>query len=35
MKQYADLRGVLTGAVTAFRDDVESGAYPGAEHSYE
>ncbi|PPF15383.1 3-methyl-2-oxobutanoate hydroxymethyltransferase [Rathayibacter rathayi] len=35
VKQYADLRGVLTGAVTAYRDDVESGAYPGAEHSYE
>ncbi|AND16522.1 3-methyl-2-oxobutanoate hydroxymethyltransferase [Rathayibacter tritici] len=35
VKQYADLRGVLTGAVTAYREDVESGAYPGAEHSYE
>lgn len=35
VKQYADLRGVLTGAVTAYRDDVESGAYPAAEHSYE
>ncbi|ROP48384.1 MULTISPECIES: 3-methyl-2-oxobutanoate hydroxymethyltransferase [unclassified Rathayibacter] len=35
VKQYADLRGVLTGAVTAFREDVEAGAYPGAEHSYE
>lgn len=35
VKQYADLRGVLTGAVTAYREDVESGAYPGTEHSYE
>lgn len=35
VKQYADLRGVLTGAVTAYRDDVESGAYPAPEHSYE
>ncbi|WP_066038627.1 3-methyl-2-oxobutanoate hydroxymethyltransferase [Herbiconiux solani] len=35
VKQYADLRGVLTGAVTAFRDDVEAGSYPGPEHSYE
>lgn len=35
VKQYADLRGTLTGAVTAFREDVEAGAYPGPEHSYE
>jgi 3-methyl-2-oxobutanoate hydroxymethyltransferase len=35
VKQYADLRGVLTGAVTAYREDVESGEYPGPEHSYE
>lgn len=35
VKQYADLRGVLTGAVTAYREDVESGTYPGTEHSYE
>lgn len=35
VKQYADLRGVLTGAVTAYRQDVESGEYPGTEHSYE
>ncbi len=34
VKQYADLRGVLTGAVEAFRDDVTSGAYPAAEHEY-
>ncbi|MCU1437246.1 MAG: panB [Naasia sp.] len=35
VKKYADLRGVLTDAVTAFRRDVESGAYPAAEHEYE
>lgn len=35
VKQYADLKGVLTDAVGAFRRDVESGAYPGPEHSYD
>ncbi|MCU1446399.1 3-methyl-2-oxobutanoate hydroxymethyltransferase [Cryobacterium sp.] len=35
VRQYADLRSVLTDAVHAFKDDVDSGAYPGAEHSYE
>ncbi len=35
VKQYADLRTILTEAVGAFRADVESGAYPGADHSYE
>ncbi|MCS5712935.1 3-methyl-2-oxobutanoate hydroxymethyltransferase [Herbiconiux sp. CPCC 205716] len=35
VKQYADLRGALTEAVTAFRGDVAEGAYPGPEHSYE
>jgi len=35
VKKYADLRGVLTGAVTAFRSDVASGAYPAPEHEYE
>jgi 3-methyl-2-oxobutanoate hydroxymethyltransferase len=25
---------VLTDAVTAYRADVESGTYPGPEHSY-
>jgi 3-methyl-2-oxobutanoate hydroxymethyltransferase len=34
VKQYADLAGVLTDAVTAYRADVESGTYPGPEHSY-
>lgn len=35
VKQYADLRGILSGAVKAFRDDVETGAYPAPEHEYE
>jgi 3-methyl-2-oxobutanoate hydroxymethyltransferase len=35
VKQYANLRKVLTDAVTEYRNDVDSGAYPGPEHSYE
>lgn len=35
VRQYANLHGILTEAVTAFRSDVESGTYPGPEHSYE
>ena len=35
VKQYADLRGVLSDAVDAYRADVASGAYPADEHSYE
>jgi len=35
VKQYADLRGVLTDAVTRFRADVDARSYPGPEHSYE
>jgi 3-methyl-2-oxobutanoate hydroxymethyltransferase len=33
-KAYADLRGVIAGAVTAFASDVELGTFPDAEHSY-
>jgi 3-methyl-2-oxobutanoate hydroxymethyltransferase len=33
-KKYADLRAVITEAVTAFRDDVVSGTFPDDEHSY-
>jgi 3-methyl-2-oxobutanoate hydroxymethyltransferase len=33
-KRYADLRGVITEAATAFLRDVESGAFPDEEHSY-
>ena len=35
VRQYADVRGILTEAVTAYRADVADGAYPGPEHSYE
>ncbi|MBC7441775.1 MAG: 3-methyl-2-oxobutanoate hydroxymethyltransferase [Ramlibacter sp.] len=35
VRQYANMRGVLTDAVHRFKDDVDSGAYPGPEHSYE
>ena len=34
VKQYADLRGVLTGAVREFADEVRTGVYPAPEHSY-
>jgi 3-methyl-2-oxobutanoate hydroxymethyltransferase len=34
VKQYADLRGILTDAVTSYRADVETGSFPGPEHSY-
>lgn len=35
VKQYADLRGTLTDAVTRFRTEVADKTYPGPEHSYE
>ena len=35
VKQYANLRAVLTDAVSAYRAEVESGTYPDPEHSYE
>ena len=34
LKRYADLRSVLTDAVTRFADEVRDGSYPGPEHSY-
>ncbi|MCO5301162.1 MAG: 3-methyl-2-oxobutanoate hydroxymethyltransferase [Candidatus Nanopelagicales bacterium] len=34
VKQYADLRSVLTGAVTTWAQEVVSGQYPGPEHQY-
>lgn len=34
VRQYADLRGILTEAALAFRSDVADGTYPGPEHSY-
>jgi 3-methyl-2-oxobutanoate hydroxymethyltransferase len=34
VKQYADLRGTLTGAVEQFAAEVRDGAYPTEEHTY-
>lgn len=34
VKQYADLRGVLSGAAQAFAEDVRAGTFPGPEHSF-
>lgn len=35
VRQYANVRSVLTDAVHRFKEDVQTGAYPGPEHSYE
>jgi 3-methyl-2-oxobutanoate hydroxymethyltransferase len=35
VKQYANLESTLSAAVTQWRDDVGSGTFPGAEHSFE
>jgi 3-methyl-2-oxobutanoate hydroxymethyltransferase len=34
VRQYADLRTTISGAVHAFKEDVETGAYPGEDESY-
>jgi 3-methyl-2-oxobutanoate hydroxymethyltransferase len=34
VKQFADLRAVLTGAATAFADEVASRTYPAEEHTF-
>ncbi len=34
VKPYADVRGVLLDAAKRFADDVQSGQYPDAGHSY-
>lgn len=34
VKQYADVRGVLSNAARAYADDVRSGSFPGTEHSF-
>jgi 3-methyl-2-oxobutanoate hydroxymethyltransferase len=34
VRPYADLRSVVSGAVREWSQDVVSGSYPGAEHSY-
>src|SRR5262249_46616779 len=34
VKKYADIAGVLSSAAKSFADEVTSGAFPAAEHSY-
>ncbi len=34
VKRYADLRGALSAAATAYAEDVRDGRYPAQEHSY-
>jgi 3-methyl-2-oxobutanoate hydroxymethyltransferase len=34
VKMYADLHGVIAEAVSRYRDDVRSGAFPDREHAY-
>ena len=34
VKQYADLAGVLSGAATRFADEVRTGSFPTADHTY-
>ncbi|MCW2760331.1 MAG: panB [Marmoricola sp.] len=34
VKQYADVHGVLLDAARAYADDVRSGDFPGAEHTF-
>jgi 3-methyl-2-oxobutanoate hydroxymethyltransferase len=34
VKQYANLRAILTDAASSYADDVRKGQYPGPEHSY-
>lgn len=34
VKQYADVRGVLSGAAQAWADDVRTGAFPDVDHTY-
>ncbi|MFJ4142298.1 3-methyl-2-oxobutanoate hydroxymethyltransferase [Pseudomonas sp. NPDC089734] len=35
VKQYADMRSVMTDAARAFVDDVVSGSFPGPEHTFQ
>ena len=34
VKQYADLRGVLSEAARSYADEVRSGAFPSDEHTF-
>jgi len=35
LKRYADLDGVIRGAVSAYAEEVRGGRYPGPEHGFE
>lgn len=35
VKAYADLQGTITSAVTAFRDDVRDGRFPGPDQTFQ
>ncbi|GAA3530445.1 3-methyl-2-oxobutanoate hydroxymethyltransferase [Aeromicrobium flavum] len=35
VKQYADLRGIIAGAVDQFQSEVADGTFPGPEHVFE
>jgi 3-methyl-2-oxobutanoate hydroxymethyltransferase len=34
VKQYADVRSIISDAAAAFRSEVQDGAFPGPEHSF-
>ena len=34
VKQYADVRGVLLEGARTYADEVRSGSFPGAEHTF-
>jgi 3-methyl-2-oxobutanoate hydroxymethyltransferase len=34
VRQYADLKGVIRDAVTRYREDVQGGKFPAAEHAF-
>jgi len=34
VKQYADLRGILSTAASTYASEVASGAFPGDEHTF-
>lgn len=35
VKQYADLNGIISAAVTRYRDDVRTGAFPGQDQTFQ
>jgi 3-methyl-2-oxobutanoate hydroxymethyltransferase len=34
VRPYADLKGLIHGAVSQFRDDVRQGTFPGADETF-